>query len=615
VKRWLHGVARMEYGKDASPEVFAGAMKDVDAAISKERGKFNVPAAVACDARGRVYVADYMNDRIQVFSPQKKLLKIIPAVKPARLSVHHKTGELFVCSFLMKSWTMRKTPVPVEACLRRYGPYENPRELARIRLPLLGHRKDRNTWDRVGGSQYIAAVDSWTDPPTLWLVPGSSPHWHRAGIKLYAIEGKTLTLKKDFGAETRKSTMRDVPPGHWRQRLVVDPNTDALYVMEAMVNTDQVVKIDPATGRDKLEELPFSAEDLCFDVNGLAYLRTGSVVARYDPGTWREVPWDYGEERKGVAHAGGRAANLVSALVLPGKRASPWYHGGGFGVSAKGHLVVQVWNGAQFAPTRDRKKKLAGEAGKLYTPRLYPGRQRWGEIHVWDRHGKLVHEDAVPGITITDGVCIDNDDNIYVLANATRMPGGGKLLNPKTETLIKFRPGKGRVITSGKGVPVPLGAGHRPEGPTQMYSHYMSPAWVKGAEWFYGDVGFAGGRCTCWNARFALDYFARSFAPEAGHFSVAVLDTNGNLILRVGRYGNVDDGKPLKANPLAGIAKPRSIGGDEVALMHACYVATRTDRRLYIADAGNACIRSVRLGYHAEARVHLKDVEDQAKGR
>ncbi len=57
----------------------------------------------------------------------------------------------------------------------------------------------------------------------------------------------------------------------------------------------------------------------------------------------------------------------------------------------------------------------------------------------------------------------------------------------------------------------------------------------------------------------------------------------------------------------------RSIGSDEVALFHAAYVATHTDRRLFIADQGNARILGVRLGYYAQEKVALKDVRDQTK--
>jgi len=106
-----------------------------------------------------------------------------------------------------------------------------------------------------------------------------------------------------------------------------------------------------------------------------------------------------------------------------------------------------------------------------------------------------------------------------------------------------------------------------------------------------------------------------------------VLDTNGNLIMHIGQYGNVDDGKPLVpkgpstgsvGSPQAGSGQggppsPRSIGGDEVGLFCAKFVATQTDKRLFIADAGNHRLLSVKLGYHAEEKTALKDVADRNK--
>jgi hypothetical protein len=127
-----------------------------------------------------------------------------------------------------------------------------------------------------------------------------------------------------------------------------------------------------------------------------------------------------------------------------------------------------------------------------------------------------------------------------------------------------------------------------------------------------GNAGF-NLDCDCWQktTQFALDLFARSFAPEIDQFSVAVLDTNGNLILRVGRYGNVDDGVPL--DPKGAPPHPRLIGGDETAIMQGCHVATLSDRYLYIGDTGNARIAKDRLGYHAEEKIALKDVKDLGK--
>jgi hypothetical protein len=73
----------------------------------------------------------------------------------------------------------------------------------------------------------------------------------------------------------------------------------------------------------------------------------------------------------------------------------------------------------------------------------------------------------------------------------------------------------------------------------------------------------------------------------------------------------VDDGKPLVA--AGGPPNPRSIGGDETALFFPAYLATHTDRRLFIADAGNSRIVSVKIGYITEEKVQLKDVGGAAR--
>lgn len=59
--------------------------------------------------------------------------------------------------------------------------------------------------------------------------------------------------------------------------------------------------------------------------------------------------------------------------------------------------------------------------------------------------------------------------------------------------------------------------------------------------------------------------------------------------------------------------QPRSIGGDEVALMQPSHVATLSDRYLYIGDVGNGRIVQVKLGYHAEEKVALKEMKHEPK--
>lgn len=113
--------------------------------------------------------------------------------------------------------------------------------------------------------------------------------------------------------------------------------------------------------------------------------------------------------------------------------------------------------------------------------------------------------------------------------------------------------------------------------------------------------------------------FCPSFVPETDQFSVAVLDSRGNLILRIGQYGNVDDGLPPEqmqhfvpkpGDPLLLVSpSSRSIGGDEVALMQPSHVATLSDRYVYIGDVGNGRIVQVKLGYYTEEKLALKDVK------
>ena len=291
------------------------------------------------------------------------------------------------------------------------------------------------------------------------------------------------------------------------------------------------------------------------------------------------------------------------------------------GVSPRGHLIVSCCS-REITPERKDATKGAWErsrgqtSGKPYTPTMYPGRARWQELHVWDRHGNLVHEDAFPGSTILNGVEMDARDNIYVMAAPNRVLNGDPYFNEMAGTVIKLKPKQSRVVSSKSRVSIPLPQTQRPQRDIDVRSSTAGAAWVEGAEWLYGGVGYggfntsrAGGGCHCWNSKFALDLLARSFAPEMDHYSVAVLDSAGNLILRIGKYGNVDDGVPLVRD--GGPANPRSIGDDEVSLFHAAFVATHTDRRLFIADGGNARIVSVKLGYHATETVRMNDVEEQ----
>jgi len=631
---WLNGVWRMPYAEDKEPALFVGSPAAGIKNGGTEDGKFRGVTSVACDPKGRVYVSDYMNDRVQVFDPDGKQLKSSPAAKPAYVAVHQKTGDIFVFSWMLFNRAFPSDQITVEATMTHLGPLDNPAVKSKCPLPLLAYHPRPSTLDGTGGHQHRVELDSWAEKPTVWIVNGRTrggeldgfvhDYWDIGNVQVFEeVDGK-LAPKRKFVDDVKKSVARHTPPILWRQRLYVNPVTGKLYVAEGdsgvMKSVNQLVEVDPGTGKIKLVDLPLGAEDLCFDVNGLMYIRTDTVVARYDPQTGREVPWDYGEGLKGHSYGmGARGADLLSALVTPGHRSFNFWQLGGIDVSLKGHLVVTTCNGE---PPRDLRAKAAREAmgfqyqPSKYTPQVYPGRMRWGEIHIWDQHGKLVKEDVIPGMGHLNGVGIDQDDNIYMLAASRRLMDG-KPVDPGVErdvsgAVLKVAPSKVKVLSSGAGpgIPVPLPAESQPKRPADLAGY--TSGWVEGAEWFYGGIGFCTpGGCVCWNSRFDVDYFNRSFAPETLHYSVAVLDSAGNLILRLGKYGNADDGKPLIVD--GGPPNPRAIGGDEVGLIYANYVATHTDRRLFIADAGNARILSVKLDYQVTDRVALKNVPDSAR--
>ena len=120
-------------------------------------------------------------------------------------------------------------------------------------------------------------------------------------------------------------------------------------------------------------------------------------------------------------------------------------------------------------------------------------------------------------------------------------------------SVLKFSPKGGKFWQwrekDKRGKPIP--APELPEDAKKYRSGYLSLGIaVQGAQWQYlgcspvptcGE-GWGDPSCTCWNMRLAVDPFGRVYAPDVFRFSVEMIDTNGNQIGRIGRYGNVDDG-------------------------------------------------------------------------
>jgi hypothetical protein len=123
--------------------------------------------------------------------------------------------------------------------------------------------------------------------------------------------------------------------------------------------------------------------------------------------------------------------------------------------------------------------------------------------------------------------------------------------------------------------------------------------------------------CMCTKSWFDLDRFERLFVPAAHTCSVNVLDANGNVIMRIGAYGNVDcRGKdsPVQ-DPETGQLRPRRpedppdlkspLARPELAFIEPDFVAV-TDEALYVLDRGNDRIVRIVLGYGVEETVAVR---------
>jgi len=157
--------------------------------------------------------------------------------------------------------------------------------------------------------------------------------------------------------------------------------------------------------------------------------------------------------------------------------------------------------------------------------------------------------------------------------------------------VFKFGPGGGRIYR-GKSVAT------APETAVKYKTGYLSRiVAVRDARWRYagfgicpsGDAGWGDPACVCYNARFAVDPYGRVFLPNPFRFCVEIVDTSGNRLARVGRYGNADSAGPGSRvpEPAIALAFPYAIDVD--------------DRRIYVTDFINDRLAVIELSYAAQA--------------
>jgi hypothetical protein len=165
-------------------------------------------------------------------------------------------------------------------------------------------------------------------------------------------------------------------------------------------------------------------------------------------------------------------------------------------------------------------------------------------------------------------------------------------------SVMKFGPAGGAVYghpyerETTQSIPDVFFAEKAPAGAAAYASPYLSrPMKVTGALWRYAGVGpipssSDGPRpdpgCVCMPSHLAVDEYGRVFAPDVFRFSVEMLDTNGNQVHRIGRYGNADS-------------------KTEVAFAWPQFVSV-ADGKVYVSDPGACRVSVVRFDWSAEEK-------------
>jgi hypothetical protein len=242
---------------------------------------------------------------------------------------------------------------------------------------------------------------------------------------------------------------------------------------------------------------------------------------------------------------------------------------------------------------------------EVYSIRPMPGRPlTGGTIWVYDSFGEQkAGSPAVIG-DLMAGVQIDEDLNIYFVTRRTRLIGGKPFLegrggtygepankenrNQSTATYVKVSFDKLRVLSEESPIPLDDKPARAPDlegGLTER----GRPVWLDGVQWMYaGACPVVFTPCGCPSMRAHLDWYKRSYVSEAYRHSFAVLDTNGNLVMRVGRYANFDSAPGGKDG-----CRP---GETDIGITSARFISG-TDSYLAFDDWGERLI-VLRMEYH-----------------
>ncbi|MEX0715527.1 MAG: hypothetical protein WD066_03025 [Planctomycetaceae bacterium] len=507
------------------------------------------PAGIATDGKGHVLVADAGNGRVAVISEADgKIVGEIPVADPGMVGVDRRTGAVYVV-----------TASKAGSFLVKFSDWKEHREIGWLSIPSGSNH-----------TPFLAVSSSTPDEGAVaWIASNKS--------KSYA-----LLRVPDLGTKFGEAVEVGAGPEHLVEDVFVDRARDEVYVnlgshywrfKDGTDDAEMVPISVPANWGLTIRVCPRG------NIYGHAY---GDRFLRWDrDGT----PLDFQQTGKNLIEIPSMMVYQLRGLHIDQLRGEI--------------LIVQ--------PNARRKND------NVRNPDCFGS-----VVRVYDLQGNFLRE-ALHGVNFssTVGPAVDAAGNIYIgepsRPNTHELPAffKGKLPDIEVEgpnrffvsaevfpyswaygSVVKFSSKGGSIPWPGfpdhknyrrftEGVP----AATDPVMYSQESSNRIKVAQSQGVLWAHGEFYPLPSRiaCNCLASYFDVDYFGRSFYPDAARSRVGVLDTNGNVICRFGAYGNREAEGDGGYVPLAmGIAVAAS------------------DEHIYVADMCNRHLVRAKMTFAAE---------------
>lgn len=554
-----HGVIRTKWSEKEIGDFFIGKPES-----GKDNDHFDSPEGIAVDNKGNIYVCDWGNNRVMIFSSEAKFIGMIPVEMPEQICINSKNGEIYVFSCdHKKAWARYWESKGVIRKFAFLGS-DTPKELYQIAV------NDIN----------LMALDSNASPAKLWI----------AGSSLVPVVDDGAKFNLGINVINREGLQCP-----WFVSGDSNKQTALVYERNTMASTPTIFKLDLNSGKKtKFCE----GTNLTVDADGNAYILGGrdSTIYRYDS----------------------------DGKPLP------------FSGTGTHKILTKGYRG--FGPNLGIPGIAVSPAGNIYVMRTsnYGKSDSYGgRVDVYGPDGKLIKENIVNGLGYGDcGLGVDAAENIYVGSNLKTIdkPFPDEFMGkvpvenwkwwkdskreppwcyPHLNTYLfywgsVFKFGSSGGIFYGQHPWLARSAEYGPLKPSDSLANAPADAStfrsaylgfdvkVAGAKWRYHGMGVLPSSgdglapdpgCICHNSRVAVDEYGRVFIPDVFKFSVEMLDTNGNQIARIGRYGNADS---------AGIGS--KIPEPEIAFAWPCFVSINQGK-LMVSDPVNRRITLIKFEY------------------